>query len=39
MLRFIKTFVKITTNCYKMFHLMETNPLSKSLLLANISSC
>lgn len=26
MLHFIKTFVKIITNCYKMFHFMETNP-------------
>lgn len=26
MLHFIKRAVKIITNCYKMFHFMETNP-------------
>lgn len=33
MFHFIKSFVKIIANCYKMFHFIERNPI-KPLLLA-----
>lgn len=37
MLHFIKNFVKVITNCHKVFHFMETN-LTEPILLAVISS-